>query len=102
MIECLRIMSSTAWALPIVAATAKTQEQAINFGAMIAMVLAFLGGTFFPVSQVGGWIETLSLLTPHAWFLRGLGDLQAGDLSAIWPSVLALLAFGYLQTRPPA
>ena len=80
--------------LGVVAATAKTQAQAENFQAIISLVLAFLGGTFFSVSQVGGWLERLSLITPHAWFLRGLGDLQAGDVSAVFPAVAALLAFG--------
>ena len=78
----------------VVAAAAKTQDQASSFQAIIALVLAFLGGTFFSISQVGGFIETLSLLTPHAWFLRGLGDLQGGDVTSVIPSVLALLAFG--------
>jgi ABC-2 type transport system permease protein len=82
--------------LAVVAATARTQAQAENFQAIISLVLAFLGGTFFSVSQVGGWLETLSLITPHAWFLRGLGDLQAGDISAVYPSVGALLLFGVI------
>jgi ABC-2 type transport system permease protein len=80
--------------LAVVAAVAKNQEQASNFQAIIALLLAFLGGTFFAVAQVGGLMETLSLFTPHAWFLRGLGDLQGGELADILPSVGALLAFG--------
>jgi ABC-2 type transport system permease protein len=80
--------------LGIVAATARTQAQAENFQAIISLVLAFLGGTFFAVSQVGGWIEQLSLLTPHAWFLRGLAELQAGEISAVFVPVGALLLFG--------
>ncbi len=82
--------------LGVVAATAKTQAQAENFQAIISLVLAFLGGTFFSVSQVGGVLETLSLLTPHAWFLRGLGDLRGGEISAVYPAVAALLTFGVL------
>jgi ABC-2 type transport system permease protein len=96
MILIMAAVISAMGILAVVAATAKTQEQASNFQAIIALVLAFLGGTFFSLSQVGGWVEKLSLLTPHAWFLRGLGDLQGGELSAIWPSVLALLAFGLI------
>ncbi|MFU8890575.1 MAG: ABC transporter permease [Anaerosomatales bacterium] len=88
------VVISAMGVLGVVAATAKTQAQAENFQAIISLVLAFLGGTFFSVSQVGGWLETLSLLTPHAWFLRGLGDLQAGDISAIYLPVAALLLFG--------
>ncbi len=80
--------------LAVVAAVAKNQEQASNFQAIIALVLAFLGGTFFAIAQVGGFMATLGLFTPHAWFLRGLGDLQGGELADILPSVGALLAFG--------
>ena len=80
--------------LGVVAATARTQAQAENFQAIISLVLAFLGGTFFSVAQLGGWLERASLITPHAWFLRGLGDLQAGDVSAVYPAVGAMLLFG--------
>ena len=80
----------------IVAAAAKTQDQAGSFQAIIALVLAFLGGTFFSISQAGGFLATLSLITPHAWFLRGLGDLQGGDLSAVYLPVAMLLAFGFI------
>jgi len=80
--------------LAIVAAVARTQEQAANAGAVIAMVLGLLGGTFFPVSRVGGLLSRLTYITPHAWFMRGLGDLAGGGVAAVWPSVIALLAFG--------
>ena len=82
--------------LAVVAAAAKTQEQAGSFQAIISLVLAFLGGTFFSISQAGGFIASLSLITPHAWFLRGLGDLQGGEVNAVLPSVMALLAFGFV------
>ena len=53
-----------------------------------------LGGSFFPVTQAGGAIVTLSLITPHAWFLRGLGDLQGGGgVGDIVPALAAILAF---------
>ena len=82
--------------LGVVAATAKTQAQAENFQAIVSLVLAFLGGTFFSVAQVGGVLEVLSLATPHAWFLRGLGDLRGGEVSAVFPAVGALLLFGII------
>ena len=53
-----------------------------------------LGGSFFPVSQAGGLVERLSLLTPHAWFLRGLTDLAGGaGAAAVLPAVAAILTF---------
>ncbi len=78
----------------LVASFANSVEQAGSAQAVIALVFGMLGGSFFPVSQAGGFIEVLSLATPHAWFLRGLSDLQSGgSVGDIWPSILALLAF---------
>lgn len=81
----------------VVAALAHTAEQAGNLQAIIAFVLAMLGGCFFPVAQAGGFLETLSLFTPHAWFLRGLGDLGAGGgVSAVFPAALYIALFGLI------
>lgn len=79
----------------VVAAFARTAEQAGNLQSIIAFVLAMLGGSFFPISQVGGLMEKLSLMTPHAWFLRGLGDLAAGGgVGAVFPAALYIALFG--------
>jgi ABC-2 type transport system permease protein len=53
-----------------------------------------LGGSFFSLAQVGGVVEALSMATPHAWFLRGLGDLAGGGgvSDALVPAG-AILAF---------
>lgn len=81
----------------VVAAFARTPEQASNLQAIIAFVLAMLGGTFFPIAQVGGFVAKLSLLTPHAWFLRGLGDLAAGGgVGAVFPAALYVALFGII------
>jgi ABC-2 type transport system permease protein len=80
--------------MALVATLARTSEQAGNWQAVIALILGMLGGSFFPVSQAGGLLARLSLLTPHAWFLRGLGDLAGGaGPAAVLPSVGAILAF---------
>jgi ABC-2 type transport system permease protein len=80
--------------MAIVAAFAKTAEQGAVFSGIIAMVLGFLGGTFFPVGQAGGVLGRLRFVTPHAWFMQGLGDLAGGRLLDVMPSVIALLVFG--------
>jgi ABC-2 type transport system permease protein len=79
----------------VLAAFAKTAEQAGNLQSIVAFLLAMLGGTFFPLAQAGGWLENVSLLTPHAWFLRGLGDLAAGGAVAeALPAAGAIALFG--------
>lgn len=78
----------------LVATLAKTSEQAGTWQTIIALVLGMLGGSFFPVSQAGGFFAKVSLITPHAWFLRGLGDLAGGaDPAAVLPAAGAILLF---------
>jgi ABC-2 type transport system permease protein len=78
----------------VVSSVAETPEQAGNLQAVVAFVLAMLGGTFFPVPPEG-IVGRLSLLTPHAWFLRGLGDLAAGGGAAeAFPAALYIALFG--------
>jgi ABC-2 type transport system permease protein len=76
----------------VVASLARTVEQAGSWQAVIAVTLGLLGGAFFPIAQVGGVATALSLLTPHAWFLRGLGELAGGGgVGSVLPAVGALL-----------
>lgn len=77
----------------VVAAVARTVEQATAVQSIIAMALAVLGGSFFPVGEGDAWLAQLRVVTPHHWFLQGLGDGLVGGLGAAWPAVGALLAF---------
>ena len=80
--------------MAVVAVISKTPEQAANWQAIVAVALGLLGGTFFPLSQAPRLLAVFSKLTPHAWFLQGLGDLSAGSgLEAVATPALALIAF---------
>jgi ABC-2 type transport system permease protein len=78
----------------VVASVARTPEQAGSWQAVIAVSLGLLGGAFFPIQQSGSLMATVSLVTPHAWFLRGLGSLVGdGTVVDVLPAVAALLCF---------
>lgn len=80
--------------MAVVATFAKTAEQAAVWQSIIAVVLGMLGGTFFPIAEGRDLLATISLLTPHQWFLRGLGDLAGGGgIDVVLPAVGAMLAF---------
>lgn len=80
--------------MALVAAFAKTPEQASNWQAIVAVVLGLLGGTFFPVSQAPNVLANISLLTPHAWFMRGMGELAAGGgPGSVMGAVFAIILF---------
>jgi ABC-2 type transport system permease protein len=76
----------------LVISFARTAEAAGAASSAVAITLAVLGGTFAPTAQAPEAMATLALATPHGWFLRGLGDLQAGaGPGAVLPAVGALL-----------
>jgi ABC-2 type transport system permease protein len=81
----------------LVAGLADTAEQAGNVQSVIAVVLGLLGGAMFPVSQGEGLLARLSVVTPHHWFLRGLGDARVGGLADALPSVGALVGFAVVM-----
>jgi len=71
---------------------ARTEEQAGSFIAVAALTLSVFGGSFFRMSQAPEGMAALSVITPHAWFLRGINDLAAGGGIAVVAPSLAVLA----------
>lgn len=83
-------LAATGVALLVVSFT-RTEEQAGSAIAVVSMLLAILGGSFFPPDQGPEALAQLSLLTPHAWFLRGVGDTAAGAGMAASAGPVAVL-----------
>lgn len=76
----------------LVVGFARTEEQAGGVMAIIALTLAVLGGSFFPMSQAPEGLASLTVFTPHAWFLRGINDLASGGgVTLVLPSLGVLL-----------
>lgn len=88
------VVAASGIALLVVGFT-KNEEQASGLTSIMAMVLAVLGGSFFPLSQAPEGLAQISLFTPHAWFLRGVNDLASNEgLAIIVPSLVVLTAIG--------
>lgn len=86
--------------MAIVAGLAKRAEGAGAVQSIIAVGLALLGGSWFPVSGEGP-LGLLARLTPHFWFLEGLEDLAgASSWTVVWPSVLALAIIAIVAGIP--
>ena len=80
----------------LVATLAKTVEQAGGLNAIIALCLAAIGGVFIPLSQAPEILARVSLVTPHAWFLRAIDTLAVPSavLGDIVPTLAVLVAMG--------
>ncbi len=87
-------LSASGIALLVVGLT-RTEDQASSLIAIVAMTLAVLGGSFFPMSQAPEFMTRLSLFTPHGWFLRGINDLASGGgIATVALSLAVLTAIG--------
>jgi ABC-2 type transport system permease protein len=87
--------------MALVGSFARTAEQAGNLQAIVAIVLGMLGGVFFPLPLDEGVLRLLGLVSPHGWFLRGLGDLVGtGQVRSVLPAAGALLVFGAVAAAP--
>jgi ABC-2 type transport system permease protein len=80
----------------LISTLAKTVEQASGLSAIVALCLAAIGGVFIPLSQAPEMLARISLVTPHAWFLRAIDTLAGPDpaLTEILPSIAVLVVMG--------
>jgi ABC-2 type transport system permease protein len=80
----------------LICTVARTEDQAGGWNAMVAITLAILGGSMIPLSSAPEILHQLSLLTPHAWFLRAIDAMSTSSvqLTDILPSIAVLLGFG--------
>ena len=79
----------------LVGTTAETHEQAGVFGSVSVIILASLGGIWFPVYAMPKVMQKISVISPLNWGLEGFYDifLKNGNLKDILPEVSALLLF---------
>lgn len=86
----ISVVLAVAAIMTMVGGTAHTAEQAGNLQSIVAVTLGMLGGTFVPITG-DGFLSQLALLTPNAWFLRGLGDMAGGTAADALPATAVLL-----------
>jgi linearmycin/streptolysin S transport system permease protein len=79
-----------------VASISRTPQQAGGLNAIVALSMAAIGGVFIPLSQAPPALATISVITPHAWFIRGINTLSGANpgLGDVGQPILVLLAFG--------
>lgn len=85
----------------LVIAFSKSADQANSTGTGIILISAALGGSFFPMAHLPGWLNKLSYLSINRWALDGFTDLtiRHRSLPDILPeaAVLALLALVFFS-----
>jgi ABC-2 type transport system permease protein len=88
-------LAATGWGL-LLTSLVKTPQQAGSLGAAVMLVFGVLGGSFGNL-QLPAFLQSLGRITPNAWGIEGFSKLgNGGDVPAILPNVLALLAIAVL------
>jgi len=79
----------------LIAALAKTAEQIGGLGSLLVVTMAALGGVMVPRFVMPDFMQTVGLITPHAWALTAYQDVlvRGYDVARILPEVAALMGF---------
>jgi len=79
----------------LIAGFARTDQQATAFGVLIVLTMAALGGSMVPRFIMPDTMQTIALITPHAWAIEGYHEIivRNGGLLSVVPHTAALLGF---------
>jgi ABC-2 type transport system permease protein len=93
-LSLLMIIMSAAFSL-MLATLARTQRSAASLGVITSLVLAPLGGCWWPLFLYPAWLQNIARVTPHAWATDGFNKLMlyGADFSGAAPDMLALAGF---------
>jgi len=85
---------SSAFAV-MLATLARTQRSAGSLATITGLLLAPLGGCWWPFFLYPDWLQNIARITPHAWATSGFNKLMVfgADFGAAVPNMLALLVF---------
>jgi len=79
----------------MISAWARSTTQASAFGSAFTLIGAAISGSFFPRGNLPGFIQNISLVTPHAWGIELFSKLQSGQTLG---DILPLLGGLFLLT----
>jgi ABC-2 type transport system permease protein len=76
----------------------KTEKQASNLSIMLGMVMALLGGCWYPLELFPQVLQTAVKVLPTTWAMQGFSGLvmRGQDLTEILPSAMVLVVFALL------
>ncbi len=93
-LSLLMVIMSSAFSL-MLATLARTQRSAGSLAVITSLVLAPLGGCWWPFFLYPEWLQNIARVTPHAWATSGFNKIMVfgADFAAAVPSMVALLVF---------
>ena len=89
------VFTSSAFGV-MLAALVRTAEGASSAGVLASLVLAPLGGSWWPLFITPDWMQALGKLTPHGWANTAFNSLMLfdADFGDVVMNMVAVAAFG--------
>jgi len=96
-LSILMVIVSAAFSI-MLATLVKTQRSAGSIAVLASLVLAPLGGCWWPLFILPQWMQALAKITPHGWATTGFNKLMlfGAEFGAVVPEMLALVGFAVL------
>ncbi len=93
-LSLLMVLMSSAFAV-MLATFARTARSASSLAVITSLVLAPLGGCWWPSFLYPEWLQNIAKIAPHTWATEGFNKLMlfGADFGAAAPEMLALLGF---------
>jgi len=93
-LSVLMVIMSSAFGI-MLATLVRTQRSAGSIAVLASLVLAPLGGSWWPLFILPRWMQALAKVTPHGWANTGFNKLMlfGADFQDVVPEMLVLLAF---------
>jgi ABC-2 type transport system permease protein len=96
-LSILMVITSAAFSI-MLATLVKTQRSAGSIAVLASLLLAPIGGCWWPLFLHPGWLQTLAKITPHGWAMSGFNKLMlfGANFGDVVPEMLVLLGFAAL------
>ena len=80
----------------MLASIVRTVRAATAAGVLSSLVLAPLGGSWWPLFITPDWMQALGKFTPHGWANTAFNNLMlfGAEFADVWTSIAALAGFG--------
>ena len=94
LLSLLMVLVSSAFGI-MLATLVRTERAASSIGVLTSLVLAPLGGCWWPLFITPKWMQFIAKITPHGWATTGFNKLMVfgADFGAAVPEMLALVGF---------
>ena len=97
LLSVLMVVMSASFGI-MLATLAKTDRSADSIAVLTSLVLAPLGGCWWPLFITPDWMQFIAKFTPHGWATTGFNKLMVfgAGFGDVVPEMLALLGFAAL------